>query len=143
MSQKAYFALGCFWGPQEHFDNLPGVLDTRVGYSGGEKENPTYHDLGNHAETVEIEFDPEMISYGKLLEHFFMEHDPSAVQIPQYRSAIFYLDEDQHREADGAVQKTEAKLKRKLSTSVEPFKKFYPAEEYHQKYFEKRFLGNI
>jgi methionine-S-sulfoxide reductase len=136
MAQKAYLALGCFWGSDEFFSQLPGVIATRVGYSGGKKENPTYHNLGDQSETIEIEFDPKIITYTEILKNFFSQHDPKAQEKTQYLSAIFYLNSEQKKEAETAKEDAEKALG-KITTVVEPFGKFYLAEEYHQKYFQK------
>ena len=137
MTEKAYLALGCFWGPDEHFSGLRGVVETQVGYSGGEEDNPVYEKLGGHAETIEVEFDPKKISFEEILEHFFAEHNPEIREISRYRSAIFYIGKDQRCEAEKAKAVFEKKIGRSVSTSIEPFGKFFRAEEYHQKYFEK------
>lgn len=137
MAKKAYLALGCFWGPDEHFGNLPGVIKTQVGYSGGKEDNPAYHNLGSHAETVEIEFDPAEISYREILSNFFQEHNPQAAETPRYRSAIFYIGSEQKREAEAIKSEVEKRLGLSVTTSIEPFGQFFRAEEYHQKYFEK------
>ncbi len=136
MKQKAYLAMGCFWGPDEFFSKLPGVLNVRVGYGGGKKENPTYNNLGDNSEMVEIEFNPEKITYGEILDDFFSQHDPSRNEETRYRSAIFYLDEDQKKIAE-IKKKEKEKEFGKIATAIEPFGKFYPAEEYHQKYLQK------
>ena len=146
---KAMFAAGCFWGVEAAFRGLKGVLDTAVGYSGGKTENPTYRQVctgrTGHAETVLVEFDPAVVSYGKLLDMFWSAHDPTQVnrQGPdvgaQYRSAIFCLDEDQKR----AAEESKAQLERRgayrhpISTEISPASTFYRAEEYHQRYYEK------
>ena len=137
MTQKAYLAMGCFWGPDEYFSKLKGVVGTRVGYSGGKYKTPTYHVLGGNSETIEIEFDPSLVSFSQILEHFFLEHEPCVPQDDRYRSAIFYLNDDQKKEAEKAKEKFEEKLGKKVLTSIEPFGKFTLAEEYHQKYFQK------
>ena len=126
-------AFGCFWSPQDFFSRIKGVTKTVVGYSGGDKPNPTYHHLGNHTETIEITFDPKKVSYEKLLTHFFSQHDTTATRPRQYKSIIFYHDEEQKELAEQALAfHPEAKTKiRKALT-------FYPAEEYHQHYHEKQ-----
>ncbi|MCH7756772.1 peptide-methionine (S)-S-oxide reductase, partial [Patescibacteria group bacterium] len=100
MVETATFALGCFWGPDDYFSKLPGVVRTRVGYSGGSTENPTYTDLGDHTETIEIEFDPSIISYEELLNHFFKKHNAGIVQSTQYKSAIFTHNKKQYTLAE-------------------------------------------
>ena len=145
----ATFAAGCFWGVEQRFAALPGVTSTEVGYTGGTTENPTYKQVcGNstgHAEAVRLEFDPERISYEELLAAFFGMHDPTQWnrQGPdfgsQYRSAVFFQDEEQEKAARAAIdQLTESGVfKRKIVTQVVPAGAWWRAEEYHQKYFEK------
>jgi peptide-methionine (S)-S-oxide reductase len=145
----ATFAAGCFWGVEQRFAALPGVSSTEVGYTGGTTENPTYKQVcGNstgHAEAVRLEFDPDQISYEELLAAFFGMHDPTQWnrQGPdfgsQYRSAVFFHDEDQEKAARAAIdQLTESGVfKRKIVTQVVPAGAWWRAEEYHQKYFEK------
>lgn len=140
MIQKAYFAMGCFWGPDEFFSKLPGVIETRVGYSGGEKTNPTYNDLGDNSETIEITFDAEKIKYDDLVGYFFSEHNPKTDETTRYRSIIFYANEKQKEIAEMIKQEKEKELG-KITTIIKPFEKFYLAEEYHQKYFQK--LNNL
>lgn len=128
--------MGCFWGPDEFFSDLPGVFRTRVGYSGGGKANPTYNDLDGHSETVEIEFDPGKMPYAEILKYFFSEQDPGSREETRYRSAIFYLDDAQKEIAEAAKKEAEKEYG-PIATSIEPFGKFYPAEGYHQKYLQK------
>ena len=149
MLTEAIFAAGCFWGVQAAFDNIPGVLETTVGYIGANIENPTYElvctSTTNFAEAVKIRFNPEQITYQNLLNIFFNIHDPTTLNRqgpdigPQYRSAIFYLDETQKELAEKAIQELDSSglIKNKIVTQVVPATTFYPAEEYHQKYFEK------
>lgn len=107
-----------------------------MGYSGGTLENPTYYQLGDHTETLQIDYDPERTSYEKLLEFFWSEHDPtSRAWSTQYKAAVFYHDEDQRRLAEETRERLAAKLKRRLTTEVLPFRRFYNAEAYHQKYY--------
>ena len=146
MSKKATFAAGCFWGVEAAFRETPGVLATTVGYTGGSTKNPTYEQVCSHttghAEAVEVEFDPDQISYEKLLDVFFSIHDPTQKnrQGPdvgtQYRSAVFYLTDDQRRVTDAYIkQLTDAKtFARPIVTQVAPLRAFYPAEAYHQHY---------
>jgi peptide-methionine (S)-S-oxide reductase len=149
MTKLAYFAAGCFWGVEDAFMKMLGVVGTEVGYMGGTKENPTYEDVlthtTGHAETVKIEFDPEKISYSELLNKFWEIHDPTQVnrQGPDigdnYRSAIFYADEEQKRMAEGSKrdQEESKKFSRPIATEISPVKKFWKAEDYHQHYFQK------
>jgi len=154
MTEKATFAAGCFWGVEETFRRTPGVVATAVGYTGGRTENPTYEDVCSdetgHAEAVEVEFDPAKISYGRLLEIFFKNHDPTTPnrQGPdvgsQYRSAIFFHSPEQEREARAmkdTLDKSGA-FRRPVVTEIVPARTFYRAEEYHQRYLEKRGLSH-
>lgn len=150
MIEKAAFAAGCFWHVQESFDKLPGVLKTRVGFMGGNTVAPSYHDVcrGNtgHAETVEIEFDSNIISYQDLVLAFFAMHDPTSRdrQGPdvgsQYRSAIFYDNEQQKQMALRIIQQLDEshRYAKAIVTQVAKMSEFYPAEEAHQKYFAKQ-----
>jgi peptide-methionine (S)-S-oxide reductase len=145
----ATFAAGCFWGVEQRFAALPGVTSTEVGYTGGTTENPTYKQVCSnstgHAEAVRLEFDPERISYEELLAAFFGMHDPTQWnrQGPdfgsQYRSAVFFHDEEQEKAARAAVDQLgeSGVFKRKIVTQVVPAGPWWRAEEYHQKYFEK------
>jgi peptide-methionine (S)-S-oxide reductase len=150
MEQKtAMFGAGCFWGIQYEFDQLKGVIKTKVGYAGGHTESPTYKevctDTTGHAEVVEVIYDPEMISYEKLLDAFWQMHDPTTMnrQGPdigsQYRSIIFYFDEHQKELAEKSKETLgkSGKFKDPIVTEIIPASPFYEAEEYHQKYFEK------
>lgn len=143
----ATIAAGCFWGVEEAFRMFPGVVATTVGYTGGHTEHPTYEEVctgtTGHAEAVRVEFDPETISYTDILARFFAVHDATQVnrQGPdvgtQYRSAIFFHDPAQEREAREAIDMLEREKKTKLATELVPAGPFYPAEEYHQRYFLK------
>ena len=146
---KATFAAGCFWGVEDAFRQVKGVTSTTVGYTGGHAKNPTYKevctDRTGHAEAVEIEFNPSEVSYRELLAVFFQSHDPTTLnrQGPdigtQYRSAIFFHDAEQEaaaREAKAGLEKAGV-FKRPIVTQIIAAPDFYPAEEYHQKYFEK------
>jgi peptide-methionine (S)-S-oxide reductase len=151
---KATFAAGCFWGVEELFRNTPGVLSTQVGYTGGHTQNPTYKevctDRTGHAEAVEIEYDPERISYEELLEIFWANHDPTTLnrQGPdigtQYRSAIFYHSPEQKAAAIASKQALEqsGRFRRPIVTEIVPAGPFYRAEEYHQQYLAKRGLSH-
>jgi peptide-methionine (S)-S-oxide reductase len=148
--EKATFAAGCFWGVEETFRQMKGVVFTRVGYTGGWQPQATYEqvcsDRTGHAEAIEIEYDPAQVSYEQLLDIFFETHDPTTLnrQGPdvgtQYRSAIFYHDERQEAAARAAKEKLEksGKHRRPVVTQIVPAKEFWPAEEYHQRYLEKR-----
>ena len=146
---KATFAAGCFWGVEDVFAQVKGVNSTAVGYTGGTKVDPTYKEVcagdTGHAEAVEVDFDPEQVSYRELLAVFFQSHDPTTLnrQGPdfgsQYRSAIFFHDADQEaaaRDAKASLDKAGI-FKRPIVTQIAPAAPFYRAEEYHQKYFEK------
>jgi peptide-methionine (S)-S-oxide reductase len=148
--EKAMFGAGCFWGVEEAFRTMDGVKDTKVGYSGGNTENPTYEqvcsDRTGHAEVIEIDFDPSVITYEQLLDKFFTIHDPTQLnrQGPdvgkQYRTAIFFYSAEQEkaaREKIGELGKS-GKFRGPIATEVTPAAKFYPAEEYHQRYLQKR-----
>lgn len=133
--ETATFALGCFWGPDGQFGILPGVIRTRVGYAGGTLENPTYRNLGDHMETIQIDFDPNTISYEALLRAFLAGHDPFARPYSdQYRSSILYHDEAQERAARRALEALEAERGRQVRTEIVPFTGFTRAEDYHQKF---------
>jgi peptide-methionine (S)-S-oxide reductase len=152
--QKATFAAGCFWGVEAAFRQTPGVKNTAVGYIGGGTKNPTYEevctDRTGHAEAVEVEFDPNEVSYDQLLSVFWENHDPTQRnrQGPdvgsQYRSAIFYHDPAQQAAAMASKDALAAsgKHKRPIATEVVAASEFYPAEDYHQQYLEKRGLAN-
>jgi peptide-methionine (S)-S-oxide reductase len=150
MTETATFAAGCFWGVEVTFRNVDGVVDAIVGYTGGHTQNPTYkqvcsHDTG-HAEAVEVTFDPGRVSYEKLLEVFWQAHDPTQVnrQGPdygsQYRSAIFVHSPEQEEAAQASKRALDAsgKLSRPVATQITPASTFWPAEDYHQRYLEKR-----
>lgn len=150
-TQKALFAAGCFWGVQYYFDQVPGVVRTTVGYTGGHTQNPTYeqvcaHGTG-HAEAVLIEFDPAEVSYSTLVKQFFRMHDPTQLnrQGPdigdQYRSAIFYFDEEQKQTAGQVKSEAEPKFKQQIVTEITEAGPFYEAEDYHQKYTERTGRG--
>lgn len=148
--ETAYFAAGCFWGPESTFRKIPGVSEASVGYMGGRTENPTYEDVctgaTGHAEAVEVRYDPAVVSYEQLLEAFFKMHDPTQInrQGPdrgtQYRSAVFYADQAQA----GAVEFAKARLEdarvfpRPIATEIAAAGTFWRAEDYHQQYFAKR-----
>jgi len=148
--EKATFGAGCFWGVEETFRQLKGVTSTAVGYAGGTKDNPSYEDVCSdetgHAEVVQLEFDPSQISYDELLNVFWLNHNPTTInrQGPdvgtQYRSVIFYHSPEQKAAAEASMQRLSAsgKFNRPVVTQIEPAPKFWRAEEYHQRYLEKR-----
>lgn len=140
-TETAVFGMGCFWGPQAYFDTLDGVVSTRVGYTGGSKADPTYRDLGDHTEVIEVTFDPAKLSYADLLERFWAEHDPTFDNPPQYQSAIFTQGSAQERAARKSLDDARERSRRAIRTRVEPLERFNEAEEYHQKYYAKSRLG--
>ncbi|PIR96296.1 MAG: peptide-methionine (S)-S-oxide reductase [Candidatus Doudnabacteria bacterium CG10_big_fil_rev_8_21_14_0_10_42_18] len=145
----ATFGGGCFWCTEAIFQKIKGVTKVTSGYSGGNKENPSYDEVSSgatgHAEAVQIEFDPQVISYEKLVEIFFKLHDPTTKDRQgndagsQYRSVIFYYNDEQKQTAERVKQKLEEKqvYQDKIVTEILPFKKFYTAEEYHQNFYER------
>lgn len=133
----ATLALGCFWAPDAYFTKLDGVQEVTVGYSGGTKAEPTYHDLGDHSEALQITFDPKLISYDQLLEHFWQLHDPWRKQNAQYRSVIFYHDDAQRKAAEVSLAQKQSQTRDKILTTIEPAGGFTRAEDYHQKYYAK------
>jgi peptide-methionine (S)-S-oxide reductase len=147
----AMFAAGCFWQVEAEFRQTEGVLATEVGYSGGVTEDPTYRevctDRTGHAEVVRVEFDPSKISYDALLDVFWSLHDPTTVnrQGPdvgsQYRSAIFVSDAEQENAAEASKARAQERSRRPIVTEITTATEFYPAEEYHQRYLEKRGLA--
>jgi peptide-methionine (S)-S-oxide reductase len=137
MEEIATFALGCFWHVEEYFSKLPGIISTVVGYTGGTKVNPTYEDLGDQAEGIQIKFDPVRISFEGLLMHFWQQHDPTVYSKRQYRSAIFTHNERQQALAEKSRDEEQKKHRNKVLTEIAPASTFYPAEAYHQKYLKK------
>jgi peptide-methionine (S)-S-oxide reductase len=147
--ETTYLAGGCFWCLEAVFLRVKGVVSSVSGYAGGDKADPTYEEVSSgatgHAETVKIEFDPALISYGDLLSIFFYIHDPTSVNRQgndvgtQYRSAIFYENDGQKKSATDFVDalKRESAYKKPIVTEIKKLEKFYPAEDYHQRYFEK------
>ena len=150
----ATFAAGCFWGVEARFRQVPGVISTRVGYTGGHTSEPSYKQVctgqTGHAEAIEIEFDPKVISYAQLLDIFWQMHNPTTPnrQGPdigtQYRSAVFYHDEKQKQQADQCktTLNQQGKFPAPIVTEITAASTFYPAEEYHQCYLEKRGQGS-
>ena len=145
--QKCTLALGCFWKPEENFKNKPGIIQTEVGYAGGHTPKVTYEEVctGNsgHAEVVQLTFDENVISYKKILDLFFKMHDPTQknMQLPdigtQYRSEIFYENDQQKKEAEEVLKHKNKELDGKIQTLISKVKNYCKAEEYHQKYIEK------
>jgi peptide-methionine (S)-S-oxide reductase len=150
VERKATFGAGCFWGVEAAFRQLDGVTATAAGYEGGKLENPTYEDVCSHttghAEVVEVSYDPEQISYEQLLDSFWAKHDPTQLNRQgwdvgdQYRSVIFFHDEEQREAAERSKAELDASgsYKRPVVTQVEPAQTFYRAEDYHQQYLEKQ-----
>jgi peptide-methionine (S)-S-oxide reductase len=149
----ATFGAGCFWGVEAAYRQVPGVLSTRVGYLGGTMENPTYRDVCSgrtgHAEVVEVSYDPSRLTYDDLLTVFWENHDPTTLnrQGPdvgeQYRSAVFYHDDEQKAAAEASKEERDksGKYRRPIVTEITPASSFYEAEDYHQQYLEKRGLA--
>ena len=144
----AVLGLGCFWGPEIKFGNLEGVIKTEVGYCGGDSKETTYREVctgtTNHAEVVKLDFDPKVISYEKILAFFFEIHDPTTLNSQgldfgtQYRSEIFYLNDKQKEAAENVIKKINSSLSGKVVTKSSLLRNYCPAEEYHQRYLEKR-----
>ena len=144
----AVLALGCFWGPEIKFSKIEGIIKTEVGYCGGNSSTTTYKEVctgnTNHAEVVKLDFDEKIITYEKILKIFFQIHDPTTLnsQGPdfgtQYRSEIFYLNDNQKKIAEKVLQDINERLSGKVVTKISLLKNYCPAEEYHQKYLEKR-----
>lgn len=147
-TKKATFGAGCFWGVEAAFRGVPGVVDAPVGYSGGTVAEPSYEQVctgrTGHAEVVEVEYDPEKVGYDELLDVFWRNHDPTQKdrQGPdfgtQYRSAIFYHDDDQRRRAEASRERDQSSRRRAVVTEITSAGPFYRAEEYHQRYFQKK-----
>jgi peptide-methionine (S)-S-oxide reductase len=144
-TETATFGAGCFWGVEHIFHKVPGVIEAVSGYSGGFVENPTYRevctDTTGHAEVVQVTFDPDVVSYAQLLEVFWAMHDPTQVnrQGPdhgyQYRSIILTHSDEQREIAEASRERLQAKTSKPIATEIKPFAAFYPAEEYHQRYY--------
>lgn len=149
MVKEAFFAGGSFWGIEAYFQNIKGVKDTEVGYAGGNFENPTYQDVckdtTGHSETVKVLYEDTIISYPDLIEAFFGSHDPRSSDFQdflfgtQYKSIIFYGDEDEKQQAEKAISllNLAGDHEHPVTTAVKPFTVFYPAEDYHQHYYAK------
>jgi peptide-methionine (S)-S-oxide reductase len=152
-TSQAIFAAGCFWGVQAVFDSINGVVETVVGYTGGKEgfSNPSYELVCSgktgHAEAIQVTFDPRKISYKALLEIFWMNHDPTSLNKQgsdigeQYRSAIFYLDDNQKMQAVRSMKEYQKKMEKKIVTEISTAGEFYPAEKYHQKYYQKHAIN--
>ena len=154
MIKKAYFAGGCFWGLEQLFRKLPGVIDTETGYTGGTNDNPTYENHTGHAEALEITYDTGVIDFWHLLDFFFQIHNPTTLNQQgndigtSYRSAIFYQDDTEYKQAEDFIKIVNDSERWKIRdtvmsvvTTLEPFTKFWPAEDYHQDYLEKNLNG--
>ena len=151
MIQKALFGAGCFWGVEEHFREMSGIIKTEVGYSGGNTKNPTYESVcyqnTDHAEVLQLDFDDEIISYATLVDEFWKCHDPTTIdrQGPdigrQYRSIIYYFDEFQKKVAETSRGKHQTSFNNMIVTAITKADTFYKAEDYHQKYIQKRALS--
>lgn len=148
---QACFAAGCFWGVQYYLDQIPGVISSTVGYTGGQLENPTYEDVcyhgTGHAEAVLVQFNSQELDFATLCKHFLKLHNPTQLnrQGPdvgdQYRSAIFYVNEDQKVIAESIIADSQANFTDPIVTQIEPLSEYYEAEDYHQKYAEKTGRG--
>ncbi len=148
MTEKATFAAGCFWGVEADFRQIPGVTGTRVGYTGGHADNPTYEQVCSHktghAEAVEVTYDPERVTYDQLLEVFWHGHDPTQLNRQgwdvgdQYRSAIFFHSPEQEEAAVRSKAEAQTRKRKPIVTLLEPAPEFHEAEDYHQQYLEKR-----
>ncbi|MDB5189777.1 MAG: Peptide methionine sulfoxide reductase msrA [Parcubacteria group bacterium] len=145
MEKKAYLAGGCFWGLEDLFRTQPGIISIDAGYTGGENENPTYENHPGHAEALEIVYDDEKTDFKHLLDFFFQIHNPTTLNQQgndrgtSYRSAIFYQNEDEKKQAEDfiAIVNDSKRWKDPVVTTLEPFTKFWKAEEYHQDYLQK------
>lgn len=139
--ETATFGLGCFWGPDARFGSLPGVLRTRVGYAGGKTLNPVYRQMGDHTETVQIDFDPAIISYEEVLRHFWGNHYPNRDEYKgrQYISLLRFHSVQQKAAIARVKEEMESKLGEKIETEIAPYDQFTLAEERHQKYYLKRY----
>ncbi len=145
MTKRIVLAGGCFWGMEELIRKQPGVISTTVGYTGGKVENPTYENHEGHAEAIEIIYDSEKTSYKNMLDFFFQIHNPTTLNRQgndigsSYRSAIFYENEEEKKEAESFIEivNNSKRWKGPVITTLEPLQKFYPAEEYHQDYLQK------
>jgi peptide-methionine (S)-S-oxide reductase len=145
MIKKAYLSGGCFWGMEDLFRKVPGVLETEAGYTGGENQNPTYENHPGHAEALEVTYDDEKMSFKQILDFFFTIHNPTTLNRQgndigtSYRSAIFYQSEEEKNIAEDFIEIVNAsgKWKDSVATTLEPLTQFWPAESYHQDYLQK------
>lgn len=139
--ETATFGMGCFWGPEARFGSLPGVLRTRVGYAGGTSLNPVYRQMGDHTETVQIDFDPAMLSYEEVLRHFWENHYPNRDEYKgrQYISLLRFHSMQQQEAIARIKEEMESRLGEKIETDIAPYRDFTLAEERHQKYYLKRY----
>ncbi len=150
---RATFGAGCFWGIEEAFLKVEGVVDATSGYTGGHTKDPSYGDVCSgatgHAEVVEVEYDPEKVSYEELLEVFWKSHDPTQLNRQgwdvgtQYRSAIFFHTPEQEAAANASREKAQERSKKPIVTEITPASEFYRAEEYHQRYFQRNRLARF
>jgi peptide-methionine (S)-S-oxide reductase len=141
-TETILLGMGCFWSPEALFGHLPGVLRTRVGFAGGVHPSPTYRKLGDHTETVEIQYDPEIVPLESILTVFWSSHRPANINEykgAQYKSLVLYRDESQHQVIQEMMKKLESSATGRPDTEVAPYTGFYPAEERHQKYYLKRY----
>ena len=145
--KELVFAGGCFWGVEELFRTQPGVVDTEVGYTGGENSNPTYEHHPGHAEAIKVTYDPSQTSVARLLDYLFQIHDPTTMNRQgndvgsSYRSAIFYKDEEEKAEAESAIARNQVYWEAPIVTQLEPLTTFWPAEDNHQDYLQKNVGG--
>ncbi|GAB4158168.1 MAG: hypothetical protein Fur003_1970 [Candidatus Dojkabacteria bacterium] len=150
-SETIYLAGGCFWGVEAYFKLVNGIIDTEVGYCGGNFEDPTYNDvttgITGHAETTKVIFDPSLVSLEDLLKHFWRAHNPTSLNKQgndigsQYRSAIFYVNDEQKEVIENSLNEAQKTYEKPIVTEISPFKKFFKAEEYHQDYLAKNPFG--
>jgi peptide-methionine (S)-S-oxide reductase len=152
-TETAIFAAGCFWGVEEYFNRVKGVINSESGYTGGTTKNPSYEEVctgkTGHAEAVRVTFNPQIVSYERLLQHFWEMHDPTSLNRQgndigsEYRSTIFYTNPEQEKTAKGSLEKLakSGKYEKKIVTEILPAKEFYPAEDYHQDYLKKNPYG--
>ncbi len=143
--KKAYIAGGCFWGMEDLFRTRKGIKDTEVGYIGGENDNPTYKNHPGHAEGIELTYDPTETSFTEILDYFYRDHDPTTIDRQgndrgaSYRSAIFFQNEEEKKQSEEMIELVDASNRwpSKIVTTLEPYSKFWPAEDYHQDYLVK------